>query len=498
MNINTDIYGVESTWFPMVQESTVENAISQSAMLYIANFGGDTLQSRLSKAYYTGRLQFNSPIDNSIATVGVDDNCILLNQSYINVPDFDLENQQEYTEFDILCSMNKNGTNALCFFKDRSVIRDIGYSLTQTNYNKYYSGYQQTLQPETNTSTTYYNVSPVTKVPVKDLVWCVIVKCSNSNPLNERISTGLTTDLYSYCFADYTINNVTKKYYEWYPIIIYVAIVPYFRTNKVINDSDPITTVYRRTDSNALTYYPAMMNGYNQISDPYTDDDSPLQILTYYQPQTTTDRENSLTYNNFYTGTVTSTTTYGIQCGVAMFCGTRNGTYTYNASSKYQYVGVDKLKCRIWLDERIIKSNIWTDIETFGGIENFYEYWLKQIAYLGGFFTDSVDIAVHAKEWNIPHSFIGTIDDNGVTHGYYTEGTENENQKQYNWQDFTENNFNPDNSRPNGEDKEVPSDPYNFNRTYFGFQTGNYYALTESDLNLLNGLILQQIRTEIL
>lgn len=481
MNVNTDVYGVESVWFKMVQESTNPDSIRTSAIPLLANFGTN---SRLSNGYQNGRLTINQPIDNSIATVGVDNNCILLNQSYINIPTFDLNNPQEYTEFDILCNMNKNGTNAVSFFINIQPVRDSGFPLYNTTYNKILSGYQQILDIS-NTNTTYYTTQPLTSVPLKDMPFCIIVKVSNSDPYNERITTVSYYDLYTYCYGDTTVNNVTKKVYEHYPVIVNISVVPFFRNNREIIETNPLNTVYRRTDNNSTSLYPCVMNGYETVTNPFTDDDSPFQVLNYNQPLFT-NPESSCLYLRIYSDVENNTlTSYNLNTGVAMFCGTRTGNGTYNSGYKYNYIGTDHLKCRFWLDNRVIRGNIWTDIETFGGVDDFYEYWIEQVAYLGTFYTDSIDIAIHATEWNIPHTFIGTIDDNGVTHGYYTEGEENESQKQYDWTDFKDNNFNPNNSRPNGEDKEVASDSYNFNRTYFGFQTGNYYALTENDLNSL-------------
>ena len=489
MNVNTNIYGIESTWTPMVLNTDTDLSISENANIYVANFGGDQTRftSRLVRGYTNGRLVINTPIDRSIATVGVDDNCILLNQSFINVPVYNTDNRDvEFTDFDVLCSMQKTGNNALCYFKNQSTLKSNGYPLNSNTYYRYYSGYNQTLQGEDNTFSTYANVAPVTKMPVSNMAWVIMVKCSNNNPKTTRILNLMMFDLYTYINSDYTLNNVVKKTYEHYPYIVNISIMPIFRNKRAFdNENNNTTTIFRRTDTAFNVYYPGIMNSYSPFTNPFNTDDEPYQILTYYQPSASVEIVTSVYYNAFQTSN--GITSYGANCGIPIIIGTHEGNYSFNANYKYQFTGIEKLNVRIWNDSNIIRCNIWTEISNFGGLDGFYNFCMQQVAYLGAFFSDSIDVAIHVKEWNIAHTFIGTIDNSGITHGFYTEGVDNESQKQYEWTDFTDSPYNPENSRPTGEDKEVASDPYNFNRNYFGFgfQTGNYYALTKSELDSL-------------
>lgn len=67
---------------------------------------------------------------------------------------------------------------------------------------------------------------------------------------------------------------------------------------------------------------------------------------------------------------------------------------------------------------------------------------LSCVASLGLFFTDRVDTA-QSGELDSPTMYCGTIDDNGITHGEYTQGAANRQQRQYNWESTTESTYDP-------------------------------------------------------
>ena len=67
---------------------------------------------------------------------------------------------------------------------------------------------------------------------------------------------------------------------------------------------------------------------------------------------------------------------------------------------------------------------------------------LSCVASLGLFFTDRIDTA-QSGDLDSPTMYCGTIDDNGITHGEYTQGTANRQQRQYNWESTTESKYDP-------------------------------------------------------
>lgn len=103
---------------------------------------------------------------------------------------------------------------------------------------------------------------------------------------------------------------------------------------------------------------------------------------------------------------------------------------------------------------------VYASLSSFGGIDAFREYVRKNIAYLGCYFAESI-YPNATKDWNTTDCFIGTIDDSGVTHGAYTNGTDNDNQRQKQWGDNWSNKtpYNPNKPGPGPE-----SDPNKYNK----------------------------------
>jgi len=102
----------------------------------------------------------------------------------------------------------------------------------------------------------------------------------------------------------------------------------------------------------------------------------------------------------------------------------------------------------------------WDWTEDFSDIEELREYIRKQVAYLGMYFTDGYHSFTVTKDLNTSNVMLGIIDDSGITHGTYTSGTENENQRQAKWGDdpFGKTPYNPNKPGP-GPD----SDPNRYN-----------------------------------
>lgn len=92
---------------------------------------------------------------------------------------------------------------------------------------------------------------------------------------------------------------------------------------------------------------------------------------------------------------------------------------------------------------------VYADIDTdFGGIDAFKEYCYRQAAYLGLFFTGSAALAQSLDDDNLldDDMYLGIIDSDGITRGYYTHGADNRDQKQYDesYDPIRDSTFDPD------------------------------------------------------
>lgn len=123
-------------------------------------------------------------------------------------------------------------------------------------------------------------------------------------------------------------------------------------------------------------------------------------------------------------------------------------------------------------------------ITGFGGENAFREYVRKMLAYFGMFFSDGfVNDVPENENMTTTGIFLGTVDENGITHGFYTEGENNPDNLNYTWENPEEDTpYNPGGESP---ETEIPSDILQLN-TYAenGFSVGsNFYALRKTDID---------------
>lgn len=128
--------------------------------------------------------------------------------------------------------------------------------------------------------------------------------------------------------------------------------------------------------------------------------------------------------------------------------------------------------------------SVYTTLSSFGGLDNFREYVRKSIAFFGCYFSECL-YPNATKEWNTTDCFIGTIDDNGITHGNYTNGTDNDNQRQKTWGDeWSEKTpYNPNKPSPTDENDKGDLTSHLNSGSYV--TSAKYYATTEQQITRL-------------
>ena len=129
-------------------------------------------------------------------------------------------------------------------------------------------------------------------------------------------------------------------------------------------------------------------------------------------------------------------------------------------------------------------------LSDFGGLDSFREYVRKCCAYFGCYFSEKF-YPDATQEWLNADCFIGTIDSNGVTHGAYTQGTDNAQQPQRTWGDewATKTPYEP------GKPPKPDHDPNNYingmpgtNQLSIASFT-RLYAMTPNDLTYLRAYL---------
>ena len=123
----------------------------------------------------------------------------------------------------------------------------------------------------------------------------------------------------------------------------------------------------------------------------------------------------------------------------------------------------------------------YTAVGTDVSLEDFTEFVRKCVAYFGMFFTDGFETAVY-DSMDTVGLYLGIVDSQGVTHGQYSEGTDNPDQINFSWVNPAEDSpINP----PLDPDHEDPSDlytPYPQPENGFGIAL-KYYAVKRGDIS---------------
>lgn len=174
----------------------------------------------------------------------------------------------------------------------------------------------------------------------------------------------------------------------------------------------------------------------------------------------------------------------GIQGNIYSPAVVHNTTYNYNLYSLC--VNQD-----FWVIKELTYQNstfdkaflIYQDWKTkFNTLSDFANYVRKCVAYTGMYFTDSYYKYTVTETLDTTNVYLGVIDDNGITHGQYTQGTENLNQRQNNWNDdvFEKTPYDP-NKPPSTDENDKGDLTTHLNRGYYE-TSAIYYATTETQI----------------
>ncbi|MDE5771622.1 MAG: hypothetical protein K2I06_08375 [Ruminococcus sp.] len=439
--VNTDNYGSKNTWR---RANTSEN-YSDSNVPYLANFTGEMTgtmasTSSLDTAISKGIFEINTPIDNSISYIGVDDNCSMVNQNWYNFND--TTGEYEYT------SMKKNGNNPLIMVSGSYSTATINsYVCFNPSFNYTAWAYNMTYR-STNPDT---KVIPVVTIPMS-IVYVIFIKACSKDFDGTTYGTydTIQVDLYTYINGHTLNNNDSPLYYEDYPNILQIFLMPMYRNNiEFIPDSETGTQVFRRvpTESGNNNITPSIISEIEPFIDSGVSADY-ISILRYQQPTQAVRRTQSIRCINVYNDTADKR---GNNVLLDYFPIVLHGNYElFQQISTYRnyYAGICGNDIKIGVSTNPSNSRYYfyqyTPLSVFGGIENFENYCLSQTAYLGQFFSESYFAAQSVPELDDEYIYLGIIDDSGITHGEYTRGKENRNQKQWDWTDIIEDSpYNP-------------------------------------------------------
>lgn len=469
MQVNEDVYGAKDTWVKL----TVSSALNPPKL---SSFGvGDSIQS----AYYgytSGKLPFNVPFDKSVCFIGVDNGFAGINTRYV------LNNSDMLTNMKIL--ETEKPTVTPLFFTGGAIDNRLSF---YDNNRRRETGWAYNMLDNTSTINDYNpdkNLTFFTYIPVKDTLLTIVVNACTmpENNFDGYVNvSSYRTDLYTYINGIISSGvNSGRHIYEVYPVIIYIGYFALYTLTELSSTGDK-----RILNSNAPR--PTIVN---PIQDFQYSDEITMKILRYNQPNRIESNDQFSNFANPYANNPNDIKSGSlITSAVSLLWGQRDlyGGNVFNKGTSYQgVIGDGTIKPYYNSSGQTTTGQFihYKTIEEFGGIESFEKYAKSQCAYLGMFFTDSYQRALKC-ELDESHVYLGVIDNDGITHGEYTEGVENRTQKQWEWEDLSENNYNPE-KKPDEPEFERPSSPYSYNtKTNMGFECGKYYALNASEIKAL-------------
>lgn len=482
MALNEAVYGAKDSWLVYDRPT----AIPRENMPQYCNFLGETGQtfsktSSLEAGRTKGTFAINTPIDNSIAFIGVDDNCSFANQNWYKRGNTDGES--------FYVSMSKKGVNPMAWMYVPSNYAAYNNIITFRGEVDYAAwAYNQ----EYNSSNPDTKVGPCPYMPM-NMVYVLFIRALDKIPNRDNYGNinSISVDLYTYINGHITNSSTDKYYYEQYPIIVGIFCYPWARNNTA--DGEDGASNYRGIPGEYYPY-PVILNDIPEFIDP-DNPEKQVHLLRYAQPTKCSTNASPRSINVYADNPSLVGSSLTISTHPILLYGGVNYNFGVPISStvsyKYYYMGVcgpegmlhHEFYNRSSDDSRY--WSYWTTLEEFGGISGLQEYARRQAAYLGGYFAESYFGATWTSKLDSEYIFLGTIDDEGVTHGDYTQGEANRTQKQWDWTDISQNPFDP-NKKPTAPDKERPSDKYTYNEySSIALNSGNYYAMSDTGIKNL-------------
>ena len=387
MQINTDIYGLPSTWYyPPSIESTYANYYNNNAAALSAlsllpaksvNFGGvdNNNKGSLERGINQDKTPQNTPIDNSIVVIGQDRNVSAMgSMKVVNITHHDTHYPDAHTET-ITKSGNVNTffSYFYCLQNDPAMNKIHSWFNNKDEYNGYIWSPDSTLENNPNNK-----IFPVSAYESKSMLLVPMVLCASSLAA-ANLGTWRTLDDWK--------NN--------------------YNTTKIYGIALSVSTVKSLTN--------------NTIS--YTDENDIFNIVRRVAASIYDDIDNFIDYtflleNKFATGSYISLLTYN---------GWSDGYNKTPLSYRFYFPNVDLFdNCEQKLSWELLihgGENLRVGYE-IGYSDHNYETIMKMTACFGVPFSPD-GTRSFATTFDSEKLYFPIIDENGVTHGNYTHGSAN-------------------------------------------------------------------------
>lgn len=463
MATNQDIWGSESDW--VARENYT--GTNRTNMLLTGNFGdgyyiGSLLYQKgcLQTGYYREKLPtyrqlqdgsslIDEPLDNSISYCGLGNESVYSKLAY-------LEYKNSMLDGDFTKQDDRSVTNfAFCISQGSSSGFSVSNDTSQTASR--WRGSECRISPlgynAANDTLSHANknreVEPYVSIPVRNFILTPVVLASNTiNTTTPNSTSGM--DIVSFDWWDY-MDTTKAKNYTTHPYILMIGMHAYVSTD--VDNIDAVTGV-PQTARTASTTSHATLSGVAVLSPLTVCDDEPMDVANPTQIIIDT--------YSYYLTRCKKATPASQGSSIPLFGFTHVGGNDTNyirmpntngvSSSTERYVFFPHPDAQLVKVTSSSPSNYaqsgWYYLEYY---DDLVDWIIEQIACFGLFFTLDKNTA-QTGALNDPLMYLGVLDANGIGHGGYSTGEDNEDQPQWEWDTTNNSSYKPSEGGGGGDD----------------------------------------------
>ena len=491
MPTNQEYYGLESEWVqPNAANIVGTNRTNQWLTVYFGpgyNIGSVVYNAgSLASGLYNNKIPkgqqltdgylIDEPIDDSLSYCGLGTESIYSHLAYLEYKTgmcsdpFTAEENRSVTNF-AFCQTQ--GSDAgFYIYNDSSISGASSINGSRSRFAPYGINGDETSITKANKNR---SVTPYAQIPVRNTVFYPTLRVAANIQENPRSVSGM--NIQNVDWEDY-INLQNRVNYTTHPYILRITMEAY--TTRYVDDIDPVTGV---PENNRGPMAASLLSGIAVLSPSGVADGEPMDIANPTQNLTDI-------YSYYNTRGKFATNSGGVMLFGYSTVGFNDLDYIY-APTPNQNINASSQRLVFYphpnavLKEAANSSNTsvsgWYYLEYY---DDLVDWVMEQMACFGLFFTLDKTTA-QTGALNDPLMFLGVLE-NGIGHGKWTSGEENEEQPQWEWDTTNRSSYKPSEGGGGGDDPY--GDTTNFLTAGSGINPGGkWYA--DSNLTVWNGLL---------
>lgn len=491
MPTNQEYYGLESEWVqPNAANIVGTNRTNQWLTVYFGpgysigtiHYNAGSLASGLYNnkipkgQQLTNGYMIDEPIDNSLSYCGLGTESIYSHLAYLEYKtamcsnSFAAEEDRSVTNF-VFCQTQGSDTG-FYIYNDSSASAASSINGSLSRWAPYGINGEDSLTARANKNRP---VTPYAQIPVRNTVFYPTLRVASSIQENPKSISGM--NIVNVDWEDY-MNLQNSVNYTTHPYILRISMVAY--STIYVDDIDSTTGV---PENDRTVLSTSLLSGIAILSPSNVADGEPMDIAN------PTQSINEI-YTYYSTRSKFSTGAGGVMLFGYSALGSNDADYiiepapnvSVNASSqRLVFFPHPNAILREAANNTNTNTSGWYYLEYYDGL---LDWVMEQIACFGLFFSLDKATAIRGA-LNDPLMFLGVLE-NGIGHGKWVSGEENEDQEQWKWDTTNSSSYKPHDSG-GGED-----DPYGAANHYLEAHAyargGKIYGTADAGkwINLLN------------